>query len=237
MPRPQTTRPDHAATTMHASTGGYFAFAGDRRDERRRLRWAISAAAMAHLALFLLTFPEIQTLIEVPPPPKVITLRPILIKPPAPAPPREAPIRRHRRVPVPDPTPHLPEPIELPVELAAPIVVPDPPLIGIPEAPPPIPEPSPLRVGGDVAAPVKLFAPPPRYPEIARRAREQGLVVVEAVIDETGAVTRARILTGLRFGLDEAALEAIERWRFEPATLNGKPVAVLYNLTVNFRLN
>ena len=81
-----------------------------------------------------------------------------------------------------------------------------------------------MRVGGDVAAPVKLFAPQPRYTEMARKAREEGIVIVEAVIDETGTVTGAKIVKGLRFGLNEEALGAVERWRFEPATLNGRPI-------------
>ncbi len=84
---------------------------------------------------------------------------------------------------------------------------------------------------------MRLYSPPPRYPELARRARIEGRVVIEAIIDESGRVTGSKILAGLPLGIDQAALEALESWRFEPATLRGKPVAVFYNLTIKFELH
>lgn len=94
----------------------------------------------------------------------------------------------------------------------------------------------PVRVGGNVKAPVTISRVEPRYTEIARKARIQGLVIIEAVIDRQGNVTEARIIKGLPMGLDQEALSAIRRWKFKPGTLNGNPVPVYYNLTVNFRL-
>jgi len=61
-------------------------------------------------------------------------------------------------------------------------------------------------------------------------------VIVQATIDCEGRVTNVTVLQGLSHGLTEAAVDAISRWRFEPATFNGRPVTVYYNLTVNFRL-
>ncbi len=46
-----------------------------------------------------------------------------------------------------------------------------------------------------------------------------------------------KVLKGLPFGLDQAAADAVKRWRFKPGTLNGAPVDVIFNLTVNFKLN
>ncbi len=138
---------------------------------------------------------------------------------------------------MPDPTPDDPEPLVVPGEIVPVLEYPDPGLsVGLPDAPPPFAEPSLRRVGGDVLPPVKIHAPPPRYTEIARKARIQGLVILEAVIDATGKVTDVRLIKGLPMGLEQAAIEAVRQWRFEPATLNGKPVAVLYNLTINFTL-
>ena len=109
----------------------------------------------------------------------------------------------------------------------------------IPDAPPPLAEPvpdGPIQVSGEVTRPVKVSGPEPRYPEIARKARIQGAVVVEAVINEEGRVTELQVLTGLPMGLTEAAVSAVKQWRFAPATLRGKKVAVYYRLVVKFEL-
>jgi protein TonB len=94
----------------------------------------------------------------------------------------------------------------------------------------------PVRVGGDVQAPVAISRIEPTYTEVARKARIEGIVIIEAIIDRNGNVTDARVLKPLPLGLDAAALEAVKRWKFKPGTLNGQPVPVIYNLTVNFRL-
>jgi|CXWL01.1.fsa_nt_gi protein TonB len=93
-----------------------------------------------------------------------------------------------------------------------------------------------LRVGGAITAPVATNRVPPVYTEAARRARIQGVVVVEAIIDKDGNVTQVRVLKGLPMGLDRSAQEAVQRWKFKPAALNGRPVSVYFTLTVNFRL-
>ena len=93
-----------------------------------------------------------------------------------------------------------------------------------------------LRVGGEISKPVRLGGSQPAYTELARKARIQGVVIVEAIIDKAGLVTNVRVLKGLPMGLDQSAVDAIKTWRFKPATLNGRPVSVYYSLTVNFRL-
>ena len=94
----------------------------------------------------------------------------------------------------------------------------------------------PFRVGGEVLAPVKISGAPPVYTETARKARITGTVIVEAIIDEQGNVTMPRVLKGLPMGLDQAAVEAVETWKFKPATLKGRPVKVYYVLTVSFQV-
>ncbi len=96
------------------------------------------------------------------------------------------------------------------------------------------PEGPPYRVGGDVTRPKKVSGPPPVYTEVARKARVQGVVIIETLIDEHGDVTNTRVIKGLPMGLEEAAVEAVRAWKFEPATLGGRPVPVYYVLTVNF---
>ena len=93
------------------------------------------------------------------------------------------------------------------------------------------------RVGGDVAPPRVLTRVAPVYTERARLARVQGIVIVEAVVDEHGDVSNVRVLKGLPDGLDTAAVDAVKQWKFAPATLYGKPVAVYFILTVNFKVD
>jgi protein TonB len=107
---------------------------------------------------------------------------------------------------------------------------------GVIEAPPPKQD-APLRVGGDVKAPIVINRVEPQYPEVARKARISGMVIVECTISKTGDVTGIHVLKPLPFGLDQAAVDAVKRWKFKPGTLNGQPVDVIFNLTVNFKLN
>jgi len=103
----------------------------------------------------------------------------------------------------------------------------------------PAPEPKaegPLRVGGDVKAPVVVKRVEPKYNELARHAHTQGVVIVEAVINKNGNVDKVSVIKGLPMGLSEAAEEAVKDWKFKPGTLNGEPVDVIFNLTVNFTL-
>ena len=94
----------------------------------------------------------------------------------------------------------------------------------------------PVRVGGDVAPPVKIRDVKPFYPEAARESNVQGIVIIEAVISSTGEVEDATVLRGVPM-LDDAALEAVRQWRYTPPLLNGDPVSVIMTVTVNFRLN
>lgn len=93
------------------------------------------------------------------------------------------------------------------------------------------------RVGNDVKAPVVVSRVEPMYPDDARKARISGIVILECHIDATGIVRDAIILKDLPYGLGDAALAAVKQWQFEPATLDGQPVDVLFNLTVNFKLD
>jgi TonB family protein len=93
-----------------------------------------------------------------------------------------------------------------------------------------------LFVKGDIQAPRKIKAPRPLYTEVARKDRLQGSVVLEALINQEGVVADIEVLKSLPLGLTEAATEAVRQWTFEPATLEGEPVAVFYNLTINFKL-
>jgi protein TonB len=82
---------------------------------------------------------------------------------------------------------------------------------------------------------VKLADVAPIYPVIARNAHIQGVVILEAVLNAQGGVESVRVLRSVPT-LDEAAMDAVQRWRYTPALLNGQPVPVVMTVTVNFKL-
>jgi protein TonB len=106
----------------------------------------------------------------------------------------------------------------------------------VPPAPPPPLQPEPIRrVGGHIREPKKLSGAAPVYPTLAQQVRKEGTVILEAVIDETGAVVRLRVLKSEPL-LDEAAVSAVRQWRYTPTLLNNVPVSVLMTITVRFTL-
>lgn len=90
-----------------------------------------------------------------------------------------------------------------------------------------------VRVGGAVRPPVKIVDIPPVRPEPAERAGVRGIVILEVTIDVDGTVKDARVLRSIPM-LDSAALEAVRQWRYEPTTIDGKPVPVLMTVSVSF---
>lgn len=101
-------------------------------------------------------------------------------------------------------------------------------------APPPKP-PSVLPVGGDVKAPKLLSKVEPEYPLVAKTSRVQGTVRIDAVIDQQGNVVRAHAVGGPGL-LIPAALAAVDKWKYAPTYLNGQPISVAMQVTVDFRL-
>ena len=90
--------------------------------------------------------------------------------------------------------------------------------------------------GGSITGPVPIYKPDPEFSAEARKAKLQGQVVLEVVVDTDGKAHGIRIRSGLGLGLDEKAIAAVETWRFRPAHRNGRPIAVAATIYVNFRL-
>ena len=89
----------------------------------------------------------------------------------------------------------------------------------------------------DVVAPRLLRQVAPEYPEAARRLREQGIVLLQAIIGTSGEVENVRVVSSSSSRFEEAALRALEQWRYSPATLAGRAVRVYLTVTIRFTLH
>ena len=88
-----------------------------------------------------------------------------------------------------------------------------------------------------MAPPKATYAPDPQYSEKARQAGYEGTVVLWLVVDANGLPQEIKVQHSLGMGLDEEAIKAVRQWRFQPALKDGKPIPVMVNVQVNFRLD
>ncbi len=106
--------------------------------------------------------------------------------------------------------------------------------------PPPPPPPKPkvvqrIRVGGQVESARLIFQPKPEYPPLAKMARIQGVVRLDAVISKDGTIEQLKAISGHPL-LIKSAMDAVQRWRYQPTLLNGEAVEVATEIDVNFTL-
>ena len=87
-----------------------------------------------------------------------------------------------------------------------------------------------------VTVPQVIYSPEPAFSDEARKAKQQGVVTLLLVVGKDGRPYNIRVGQSLGMGLDEKAIEAVTRWRFRPATLNGQPVATQIAVEVDFHL-
>lgn len=208
--------------------------------DNKVLAYAVVLAIVVHIGVLFIRFPDTSTEIEekpenvivvkkyVPPPPKIE--RKVVQKK-----------KLTRKVPVPDPTPDEPEPIREPEPEIEP--EPLPPdvefLIGTPDAPPPS---GPLLAGVEgVTNPVLIDSSKvePEFPELARVARIAGRVILQAVIKADGSVADATVLNCSRpgMGFEQAAVDAVMQWKYQPAKQGDRPVDVFFTVRLEFELN
>jgi len=237
----------------------------DDPNDKRALRVAMFITLVFHVTLFVVRFAT-ETHVFIPDNRQLITLRNLAGPPtmagggqPRSAPKKlEVPKPKPQLMPFPDPTPDDPEPLYQPVPDPAPQFVAqigNELSIGDVAGPP-----GPGGLGGSgrgtgtgsgigpgdgvfgagtagLKLPVGIYQPLPLYTEQARKARIEGLVMLQAVIRKDGTVDSFKVIRGLGYGLDESAINTIAtKWRFKPGTLNGLPVDVLANIEVSFRL-
>ena len=114
-------------------------------------------------------------------------------------------------------------------------------IIDLPQPPPPPPPPAPVardpvRVGGDLKAPALVERVEPEYPPLAVRAKVEGVVILEALVDLQGRVESVRVLRSIPL-LDNAAIAAVRQWRYSPLLLNGQPERFVLTVTLSFSLS
>ena len=104
-----------------------------------------------------------------------------------------------------------------------------------PVTPPAPPPQAPVRLHSGIQAPQRVVYVTPFYPVIAKSAHVQGVVIIEATLDERGNVVRTQVLRSIPL-LDAAAIDAVRQWKFTPTLLNGIAVPIVMTVTVNFTL-
>jgi protein TonB len=200
---------------------------------------ALGIAFVLHVVVLLVNFPEFKK-IEQRKPENVIVVKKYV--PPPPKIERKQIVKKKftRKVPIPDPTPDEPEPIREPEPEIEPEPIPPDVdvLIGVPEPPPAS---GPLLAGAEGVTLPKLIQASkvkPDYPELARVARIEGRVILQAIVLKDGTVGELEILSCNRpnMGFEEAAVSAVAQWRYEPAMQGSKPVDVYFTVRVDFEL-
>ena len=222
----------------------------------KSLTLPVSIAAHVVIVLAVLIIPLFA---EDPLPEPAAAVRAFFVAPPPPAPPPPPPPppkpKRARPKAQPKPRPVIPDvvpqftaPVEIPEEIVpeegidigfeeggveggVPGGIVGGVVGGLPDAPPP---PKAIRVGGNIKEPNKVKHVAPTYPDIARQARVQGIVILECTISPQGRVSDVKVLRGIPL-LDQAAIDAVKQWIYTPTLLNGVPVPVIMTVTVNFK--
>lgn len=147
--------------------------------------------------------------------------------------PTEAPERIVDEAPAPA-APYIPGALDATSGIAGGTGLPGP-VISVPPPPEPPKQTGPVKVADLPVPPRKTVDVRPVYPEHARAARIEGVVVMEAVLDPSGHVTQLRVIKSVPM-LDQPALDAVRQWRYTPTMYYGKPVSVLMTITISFKL-
>jgi protein TonB len=227
---------------LEAETRMYSQYFEGSAEDRKPMELGILGALLIHIFILYVTFPEFKMSAPSLQPSKIVYVQSWRPPPPPqkepPKPVKERKLKT-KKIPIPDPTPEEPEPIVEPEPEPEPEPLPPDAiaLIGIP-APPPVAGVGPAIAGVNATVPVVIQKITPTYPEMARRAGIQGKVFLQAIIDSSGNVTNAAVIscTVPDVGFEQAAVDAVLQWKYKPGEQNGQPVDVLLNVAVDFTL-
>jgi protein TonB len=195
---------------------------GASRSQRRVVTYALVAAIVFHATILVARMPKwgpdpVRVQAPAEQAMKIQFLRP---PPPPPKAPPKPPEPEKKKVPRPDPTPDQPEPMKAPPPAPSPE----------PVAPTPAPQTGPIRVAAG-QGPGVIKRVEPVYPTIARTARIEGTVVVDAIILKDGSVSDVTVLSSSSEVFNQACIDAVRRWRFTPGAND-----VVLTVTVRFTL-
>jgi periplasmic protein TonB len=232
----------------------------NRRRASRPLPAMVSLAVHAVLIAAVIIVPLFNT--DIPPAAegalRAFFAMPAVAAPPPPPPPPAPPAGARVAVKAPAVAPPPPDAFTAPIEVPDQLAVEEPLSLGVEGGVPggveggvpggvvggivgglPQDQPAPpskvVRVGGQIKAPKLIASDPPVYPDLATRAHLSALVILEVHVGEDGRVKSATVLRGQPL-FDEAALEAVRKWRYRPLLLNGVPTEFIATVNLNFRL-
>jgi protein TonB len=214
--------------------------------ERRPLVWALAIALVLHAGILAARMPGWSDPVRMEKPEEEVAMKVQFLQPPPPPPPPEAPPPEppppeKKKIARPDPKPDEPEPIVTPPPRPpepprdyVPSPVPAPPA---PAPAPPAPAPAPVEQMGPIRVspgqgPGIIKKVEPLYPPMAKTARLQGTVVLDAVILKDGTVSNVSVVKSANPMFDRAAVNALRQWRFSPSQQD-----VIMSLTVHFKLD
>ncbi|HEY7159769.1 MAG TPA: TonB family protein [Acidobacteriota bacterium] len=142
------------------------------------------------------------------------------------------PVEKGQQVPLPDAEPSQPSQPQQPQKQQQ--EVPTPPEQTEKEIPTAVPQETPrAEPPAEIVKPVLIHRVNPEYPEVARKARVEGTVILEAIINQNGDVENVKVLRGVHPLLDQAAVNAVRNWRYKPLISKQK---VHTTVTVKFKL-
>ncbi len=207
--------------------------------DNKALSLCATIAIVLHVILFFIHFPDFSEAYQPKEKKKIYKVAQFKPLPPVKIKPKKIQEKKVAKVKVivPDPTPEEPEPIREP-EPEPEIIIPDDVEIvfGVPDGPPAATGPARAGMGG-ASKPVKTVHIQPEYPAIAKRAKFEGTVFLDLLVDDKGNVVEHKVIRGAPMGLTESAVEAVRQWKYSPAMMNGQPISVWLNVSVRFTLD
>lgn len=220
-------------------TAQFYEYFTYTKTKKNYTKISIMLAIILHIIIFLIKIPETTHYISQETNKNITILKKITPKFTKPQY-IEPTTTKFRTLPIPDPTPDEPEPIR-----EKKIIEPKDSIIAdstgsdlfVSYQTPSNYQDIPVRIQEKGELPVLIHKAEAEYPEEARRARIEGVVILEAVINKDGTVGEVEIIKSAHKSLDEASIKAVKQYKFIPGKINGKPVRCFFTVSITFTLH